>query len=85
LPKPASLNESSSTPIDTESNINVDEHQESPIDLINNTAKMRHLETLQQLLCNECYQKDQGEIKAEEHHKRDLKVLIVDCRINSMQ
>lgn len=39
----------SSVPLDTESNINLDEYQESPIDLINDTAKMRHLEGLNEM------------------------------------
>lgn len=34
----------SDTPMDTESNINVEEHQESPIDEVHETAKMKHID-----------------------------------------
>ena len=31
--------------METESNINVEEHQESPIDLVHETAKMKHIDS----------------------------------------
>lgn len=76
----------SSTPLDTESNINLDEHQESPIDLINDTTKMRHLEGIVNQtpsLCDNCHLKQQIEqkIASPSRQMTDLKVLIVDCRI----
>lgn len=48
--KPTSVE---TTPLDTES-FNMDENQESPIDQINATTKMRHLETNSAQTCKNC-------------------------------
>jgi len=49
----------SDTPMDTESNINVEEHQESPIDEVNETTKMKHIDTAlsQTFICESCVKK----------------------------
>ncbi len=65
------------TPLDTES-FYMDENQESPIDLINTTTKMRHLEANTLKICDDCNLK---QIEASPCIAKDLKVLIVDCRI----